>query len=63
MTEASNKAPLQNHATYTATLPSDLNQTLRNSLTKALESYYAPVQQIPSELSEMISRLERAEKK
>jgi hypothetical protein len=56
-------AQAQDHTPYTATLPSDFNQTLRNSLTKSLESYYTPLEQIPPELNELLERLEEAAQK
>jgi hypothetical protein len=45
-----------NHASYTSVLPSDFNQTVRNTLTKALDTYHAPLHQNP-ELSELLRRL------
>jgi hypothetical protein len=53
----------QDHAAYTARLPSDFNQTLRNSPTRSLETYFAPLDQAPAELSELLARLEQADKK
>jgi hypothetical protein len=53
----------QDHVPYTSALPCDLNQTLRNSLTRALESYRAPLEQTPPELSELLERLKQADKK
>jgi DNA-binding protein Fis len=50
--------PKADNATYTATLPSDFNQTLRNSLTRALESYYAPLEDTPPELKQLLARLD-----
>jgi hypothetical protein len=43
---------------YTATLPSDFNQTLRLSLTKSLAQYYAPLEEIPPEIRELLARLD-----
>jgi hypothetical protein len=45
-------------ATYTAALPSDLNQALRYSLTQSLGRYYPPVEEITPELRELVARLE-----
>jgi hypothetical protein len=46
----------------TAGLPSDYDQTLRQSLTRALESYHAPLEEIPPELRELLTRLKKQEK-
>jgi hypothetical protein len=62
MARADDKGKARDGFTYTATLPSDLNQTFRNSLTKALESYYAPLEEIPQNLSDLLSRLDKQEK-
>jgi hypothetical protein len=61
MTQVSNKAQV-NHAPYTSVPPSDFDQTLRNTLTKALETYHAPLHQNP-ELSELLWRLARQDDK
>jgi hypothetical protein len=53
-----NKSKDQAHATYTATLPSDLNQALRLSLTKSLGQYY-PVEEITPQLIELLERLDK----
>ena len=45
--------------TYTAALPSDLNQSLRNSFTPSLAHYYPPIEEITPELRELVARLER----
>ena len=46
------------NAAYTSTLPSDFNQTLRTSLTKSLVQYYAPLDEIPPEIRELLTRLD-----
>jgi hypothetical protein len=46
------------NAAYTSRLPSDFNQTLRNSLTKSLVQYYAPLDEIPPEIRELLTRLD-----
>ena len=45
-------------AAYTSTLPSDFHQTLRLSLTKSLAQYYAPLDEIPREIRELLTRLD-----
>ena len=45
-------------AAYTSTLPSDFHQTLRLSLTKSLAQYYAPLEEIPLEIRELLTRLD-----
>lgn len=62
MARGDNKAKDQNDATYTATLPSDYHQVLRQSLTKSLVSYYPPSEEIPPELQELLARLDRTNK-
>jgi hypothetical protein len=46
------------NAAYAATLPSDFHQTLRLSLTKSLAQYYAPLEEIPSRIRELLARLD-----
>jgi len=51
-------------APYTAALPSDFNQALRQSLMKPLGQYFPPPEDIPPELRELLARLdEKKEKK
>jgi hypothetical protein len=45
-------------ATYTATLPSDYHQVLRQSLMKSLVSHYPASEDISPELHELLARLE-----
>jgi hypothetical protein len=45
-------------AAYTSTLPSDFHQTLRLSLTKSLAQYYAPLEEIPPAIRELLKRLD-----
>jgi hypothetical protein len=45
-------------AAYTATLPSDFNQTLRTSMAKSLVRYYAPLDEVPLEIRELLTRLD-----
>jgi hypothetical protein len=45
-------------AAYTSTLPSDFHQTLRLSLTKSLAQYYAPIEEIPPAIRELLTRLD-----
>ena len=45
--------------TYTATLPSDFNQVLRQSFTQSLVRYYPPPEEISSELHELLARLDK----
>lgn len=47
---------------YTSTLPSDFNQTLRLSLTRSLAQYYAPLEDIPPEMRELLARLDEQKK-
>jgi hypothetical protein len=55
---ASNTANPQVNTVYTSRLPSDFNQTLRQSFTKALSTYYPPLDEIPPSLCELLTRLE-----
>jgi hypothetical protein len=48
-------------AAYTSTLPSDFNQTRRTSLTKSLARYYAPLEEVPPEIRELLARLDQQE--
>jgi hypothetical protein len=43
----------------TSTLPSDFNQTRRTSLTKSLAQYYAPLDEIPPQIRELLTRLDK----
>jgi hypothetical protein len=54
----------KNHAdaAYTSTLPSDFHQTLRLSLTKSLAQYYAPLEEIPPQIRELLARLDEQKK-
>lgn len=45
--------------TYTATLPSDFNQVLRQSFTQSLVRYYPPSEEMPPELLELLARLDK----
>ncbi len=58
MKRATNTATAQVNTVYTSRLPSDFNQTLRQSFTKALSTYYAPLEEIPPSLCELLTRLE-----
>jgi len=53
-----NAEKLRAIAAYTSTLPSDFHQTLRTSLTKSLAQYYAPLEEIPSRIRELLARLD-----
>jgi hypothetical protein len=46
-------------ATYTAMLPSDYHQVLRQSLMKSLVSHYAPSEEIPPDLHQVLARLDK----
>jgi hypothetical protein len=51
-------------APYSAALPSDFSQMLRQSLMPSLGQYFPPPEDIPSELRELLARLdEKKEKK
>lgn len=52
------KSKDQGHAIYTARLPSDFSQTLRQSLTKSLVEHY-PVEEMTPDLVEMLKRLDK----
>jgi hypothetical protein len=52
----------QADAAYTSTLPSDFHQTLRLSLTKSLAQYYAPLEEIPPQIRELLARLDEQKK-
>jgi hypothetical protein len=58
------RATAQTNTTYTATLPSDFHQTLRQSLSQSLARYYALPEEVSPELKELLARLdERARTK
>jgi hypothetical protein len=58
MAQGGNRGNFQIDTAYTSTLPSDFNQTLRQSLTKSLVQYYAPLEEIPREIGELLARLD-----
>lgn len=62
MARRDNKVKDQTDVTYTATLPSDYHQVLRQSLTKSLVSYHPPSKEIPPELHELLARLGKTNK-
>lgn len=62
MTRDGDKGKDQADPAYTATLPSDFNQTLRHSLTKSLAQYYEPLDEIPPEMRELLARLDEQKK-
>jgi hypothetical protein len=45
--------------TYTATLPSDFHQVLRQSFTQSLVRHYPPSEEISPELHELLARLDK----
>ena len=52
------KSKDQARATYTAKLPSDFNQTLRQPLTKSMEQRF-PVEENTPEFVELVERLNK----
>ena len=62
MARCDNKVKDQTDVTYTATLPSDYHQLLRQSLTKSLVSFHPPSEEIPPELHELLARLDKINK-
>jgi hypothetical protein len=57
MKHTSNTANAQPDIAYTSRLPSDFNQTLRQSFTKALTAYYPPAEEFPLSLCELLARI------
>jgi len=47
---------------YSAALPSDFSQTLRQSLMPSLGQYFPPPEDIPPELRELLARLDEKKK-
>jgi hypothetical protein len=47
---------------YSASLPSDFNQTLRQSFMQSLGQYFPPPEDIPPELRELLARLDENKK-
>jgi hypothetical protein len=58
MTEGGSREKYPTHTAFTSMLPGDFNQTLRLSLTKSLAQYYAPLDDIPPEIRELLLRLD-----
>lgn len=56
--QGDNAANHRANLAYTSTLPSDFNQTLRLSLTKSLTQYYAPLDEIPPQIQDLLARLD-----
>ena len=61
MAQGDNAANHRANLAYTSTLPSDFNQTLRLSLTKSLTQYYAPLDEIPPQIQDLLARLDKKE--